>query len=115
MIERRETKKGPRYEVRMRGTDGHERSRTFRTRRDAERYERDQRSALDRGDWIDPRGALITFAEFAQKWLGQRSDLRPRTVEIYASMLRNHLFAIRADAPQENLSCGSPFMELRAG
>ena len=88
----------------MRGTDGHERSRTFRTRRDAERYERDQRSALDRGDWIDPRGALITFAEFAQKWLGQRSDLRPRTVEIYASMLRNHLLPAFGPTPLKRMS-----------
>ena len=91
MIEKRNTNTGIRYEVRLRGPDDLERSRTFRTRRDAERYERDQRSALDRGNWIDPRGSLITFEDYARKWLRQRSDLRPRTVELYESLLRNHL------------------------
>jgi len=40
MIEKRTTRSGPRYEMRLRGPDGKERSRTFRTREEAERYER---------------------------------------------------------------------------
>ncbi len=107
MIERRDTKKGPRYEVRWRGPDGVERSRTFRTRRDAERYERDQRSALDRGDWIDPRGATIGFGDYASRWLQQRSDLRPRTVEIYHSMLQNHLLPTFESTPLKRISPGA--------
>lgn len=88
----------------MRGPDGLERSRTFRTRREAERYEREQRSSLDRGDWIDPCGALMTFGDYARTWLQQRSDLRPRTVEIYTSMLRNHLLPTFGSIPIKRLS-----------
>ena len=91
MIERKAGKTGPRYEVRLRGPDGRERSRSFRTLRDAERYEREQRRARDRGDWIDPRHATITFEEYATRWLRQRTDLRPRTVELYESLLRLHV------------------------
>ena len=91
----------------MRGPDGLERSRTFRTRRDAERYERDQRSALDRGDWIDPRGAQIVFGDYSRKWLQQRSDLRPRTVEIYTSMLQNHLLSTFGSTPLKRISPAS--------
>ena len=91
MIERKATKSGPRYEVRLRGPDGRERSRSFRTLRDAERYEREQRRSLDRGDWIDPRNATVTFDTYAHRWLRQRTDLRPRTVELYESLLRRHL------------------------
>ena len=91
MIERRTTTSGPRYVVRLRGPDGRERSRSFRTRRDAERYEREQRARFDRGNWIDPRGASVPFEQFALRWLAERPDLRPRTIELYRSLLRRHI------------------------
>ena len=59
--------------------------------RDAERYEREQRRALDRGNWIDPRHATVTFEVYSKRWLRQRTDLRPRTLELYESLLRRHL------------------------
>lgn len=99
MIERKTTKSGPRYEVRLRGPDGRERSRSFRTLRDAERHEREERRALDRGDWIDPRHATVTFEAYARRWLRQRTDLRPRTVELYESLLRRHLLPAFGSLP----------------
>jgi integrase len=92
MIERGTTTSGPRYEVRLRGPDGRERSRSFRTRREAERYEREQRARFDRGSWIDPRRASVPFAQFALRWLAERPDLQPRTIELYRSLLRRHIF-----------------------
>ncbi|MGH9086953.1 MAG: tyrosine-type recombinase/integrase [Acidimicrobiales bacterium] len=91
MIERRQSKSGVRYEVRLRGPDGKERSRTFRARKDAERYEREQRAALDKGAWIDPRHASLTTEDYANRWIAERHDLRPRTVELYRSLLRVHI------------------------
>lgn len=91
MIERRQSRTGIRYEVRLRGPDGRERSRTFRTRKEAEHYERDQRVALDKGNWIDPRLATLTFRSYAERWMAERHDLRPRTVELYRSLLRVHI------------------------
>lgn len=91
MIERRQSKSGVRYEVRLRGPDGKERSRSFRLRKDAERYEREQRGALDKGSWIDPRGATRSVRDYANRWMGERHDLRPRTVELYESLLRVHI------------------------
>jgi integrase len=92
MIKKRATKSGPRYEVRLRGPDGREWSRSFRTRRDAERYEREQCIALDRGNWVDPRRRSLSFERYAGQWLSQRHDLRPRTAELYESILRRHIF-----------------------
>jgi integrase len=91
MIKRRTTAGGTRYDVRFRGPDGRERSRSFRTRKDAERYEREQRTALDRGNRIDPRHAGLTFDDYAGRWLSERHELRPRTVELYRSLLRCHI------------------------
>lgn len=91
MIERRQSKSGIRYEVRLRAPDGNERSRTFRLRKDAERYEREHRAALDKGSWIDPRHATRTVWDYANRWMDERHDLRPRTVELYRSLLRVHI------------------------
>ena len=106
VIERKVTKTGPRYEVRLRGPDGRERSRSFRTLRDAERHEREQRRALDRGDWIDPRHATVTFEDYAWRWLRQRSDLRARTVELYESLLRCHLLPTFGPLPVGKITPG---------
>lgn len=99
MIERRQSKSGTRYEVRLRGPDGKERSRTFRTRKDAERYERDQRAALDKGSWIDPRHASLTVREYSDRWMAERHDLRPRTAELYRSLLRVHILPTFGSLP----------------
>lgn len=91
MIERRSMESGLRYEVRLRGTDGKGRSRSFRTRKEAERYEREQRAATDKGSWIDPRHASLTVNSYAERWMNERHDLGPRTVELYGSLLRLHI------------------------
>ena len=62
MIDKRRTRAGDvRYEVRYRGVDGKERSKTFRTKKDAERYERSQHTAMERGMWVDPQKGRITL------------------------------------------------------
>ena len=104
MIERRTSQRGPRYEVRLRCPDGSERSRTFRTLRDAQRYEREQRAAFDRGNWIDPRSATLTFEKFARRWLSERPDLRPRTVELYESLLRCHILPEFGEIPLRKIT-----------
>src|SRR5439155_27343157 len=91
VIERRQTRAGVRYEVRMRGVDGKERSRTFRTRKDAERYERAQHTAIDHGLWVDPRSGRVTLTAWASEWQRTVVHLRPTTRRIYDANLRNHI------------------------
>jgi integrase len=91
VIKRRVTDSGNRYDVRLRGPDGKERSRSFRTLKDAQRHEREVRSSLDKGSWIDPRHASLTFDTYADQWIAERHELRPRTVELYKSLLRVHI------------------------
>ncbi len=73
-IEARTTRGGERrYDVRLRRPDGSVYNRTFRTRRDAEVFERADRSARDRGTWVDVRGATTTLGDYAAKWLIART------------------------------------------
>jgi integrase len=92
MIERRHTRTGEvRYEVRYRGADGNERSKTFRTKKDAERYQRAQQTAMERGLWVDPQKGRITLEAWAQDWQRTVVHLRPSTRRIYESNLRLHV------------------------
>lgn len=92
MIDKRSTRSGEaRYEVRVRGTDGKERSRTFRTKKEAERHERAHHAAIDTGVWIDPRSGRVTLATWAREWQRTVVHLRPRTRKIYDVNLRIHI------------------------
>lgn len=92
MIEKRTTRNGEcRYEVRLRGVDGKERSRTFRTKKEAERYERAQHTAIDQGLWVDPRSGRVTLAAWTVEWQRTVVHLRPTTRRIYDANLRNHI------------------------
>ena len=92
MIAKRTTSNGDvRYDVRLRGPDGKERSRTFRTKKEAERYERAHFATLDAGTWVDPRAGKVTLQEWANEWRRTVVHLRPKTVRAYDSNLRNHI------------------------
>jgi integrase len=92
MIDKRRTRRGEsRYEVRLRGGDGKERSRTFRTKKEAERYERSQHTALEQGLWVDPRAGKVTLEAWGGEWERTVVHLRPSTRRIYAANLRNHI------------------------
>ncbi|MGH9036332.1 MAG: tyrosine-type recombinase/integrase, partial [Acidimicrobiia bacterium] len=92
MIEKRTTRNSEsRYEVRFRGADGKERSRTFRTKKEAERYERAQHTAIDQGLWVDPRSGRVTLASWTVEWQRTVVHLRPTTRRIYDANLRNHI------------------------
>lgn len=98
MIEKRRTQKGePRYEVRLRAVDGTERSRTFRTKKEAERYERAQHTAVDQGLWVDPRSGRVILTAWVGEWQRTVVHLRPTTRRIYDANLRNHILPVLGD------------------
>ena len=61
-IRARTTQAGERrYDVRLRRVDATVYNRTFRTRREAESFERSERTSMDRGSWTDNRLSATTF------------------------------------------------------
>ncbi len=46
---------------------------------------------LARGAWVDLEPGQVTFADYSRQWLALRTDLRPRTRELYASLLKLHV------------------------
>lgn len=64
---------------------------TFGSKRDAGRYLDAVRTDMERGTWVNPRAAKVTLNDYATRWLIDRTDLRPRTSELYEGLLRNHI------------------------
>jgi hypothetical protein len=73
------------------GPRGREHTSTFPTKADARVYlatvETDQR----RGDWVDPKLARVSVADWAEEWRGTIVHLEPATVAWYDVMLRRHV------------------------
>jgi hypothetical protein len=91
-IDRRKTSKGEtRWEVRYRTPDGTERSRTFNTRRDAQRFASTVEADKLRGAWVDPRRAGRTFGDLADEWLKSNPTKRPSAWTRDESIVRVHL------------------------
>jgi integrase len=96
-VKARQTKKGRVYDVRLRGPDGREVSRTFPTKRGAEQYQASQVTALAKGTWIDPAGLTRTFGEVAEEWLEANPAKRDTSRSRDLSALRSHILPLFAD------------------
>lgn len=98
-VVRRETKAGAtRWEVRVRQPGGREVSRTFRTRDEAKRFERDFLARRDRGDVLDPSAGRVLFGDYAATVLAGRR-LGAKTRHEYEAVLRRRILPTFARTP----------------
>lgn len=77
-----------RYRARYRDDDGCEHAQHFRTKAEGELWLKEQGARLIRGEWVDPRRAQLTVAEWSETWMAGRVHLKPKTVAGYESLLR---------------------------
>lgn len=77
-----------RYQARYRGPDGRLRSAdvTFETKADANAWLSVTQTSIITGDWRAPELSRETFEAYGTRWLASRTDLRPRTAELYESL-----------------------------
>lgn len=95
-----------RWQARYPGPDGQLRPapETFARKTDADRYLTLVEAAMDRGDWIDPARSRVKLGDYASRWISQRPNLRPRTVELYTWLLRQHIDPYLGGVPLANLN-----------
>jgi hypothetical protein len=79
------------YEARYRDPAGRLRGKTFPTKREAQQFL--DRTGTDIADqaWRDPALGKVRLEEYTTWWLDKRPDLRPRTRELYGTLLRLHI------------------------
>ncbi len=95
----RRPRSGRGWEARYRDPDGKQRSKTFTTKREAERFLERLGSDLQRGDWLDPQRQKIGFGQWTAEWRNTIVHLEPNTIAFYDSMLRAHVTPWFGDRP----------------
>jgi integrase len=82
-----------RYQARYLGLDGvmHKAPETFARASEAERYLVLVEGQLARKEWIDPERGKVKLSDYAEDWIVQRPNLRPRTVQLYQWLLARYI------------------------
>jgi integrase len=82
-----------RFQIRYPGPDGRMRNGgdTYADRRSAGRALSLIESQMITGEWTDPQRAKVPLGVYAAKWIDQRPNLRPRTLELYRWLLAKHI------------------------
>ena len=78
-IERRVRNGKVSYRARYRDPAGHERSKSFSRKVDAERWLADIEHAKTRGAWTDPALGKVRFSDWLMAWWATTTNLRPST------------------------------------
>jgi integrase len=84
-------KRNGKYRARYRDPSGLQRCKTFGRSRDAERFLREIEVDVDRGRWIDPRGADMAVVDWAKEFMLLARRLAPSTQETYARDLKKYI------------------------
>src|ERR1700733_7779827 len=82
-----------RWQARYLGPDGvdHPAPMTFATKKDADLWLSRTEIEIIGDQWIDPVAGAISFGDYGSKWVRERPNLRPKTVQLYEYSLRRHL------------------------
>src|SRR3712207_1615900 len=59
----------------------------FHRKRDADRWEGEQRAAIRNDVWVDPGRSKQTVGQWAETWMAGRVHLKPKTLASYRSLL----------------------------
>ena len=79
-----------RWNVRIKQGGKHISSRTFDRKKDAQKWENQQKLALASGTWTDPRGGEVTIGVYVETWLATKT-LADSTIEGYRVAIRRHI------------------------
>ncbi|MFN2588762.1 MAG: tyrosine-type recombinase/integrase [Actinomycetota bacterium] len=88
------------YEVRYRDPNKRDRSKRFRTLKEAEKFAQSVETDIARGEFLDPRLGKKPFGDFAADWLASREDdVKPTTFIGYEGLLNRHILPVLGDMP----------------
>lgn len=91
------------YRVNYRDPSGSQRSKTFKRRRDAERFRSEVATDIARGSYRDPKSGRVTFKQYAEEWRSLRV-VSYTTKEIERNQLERHVYPHIGNVPLEALT-----------
>lgn len=84
------------WRARYRDIDGREHAKHFARKVDADRWVRENATAVDQGTWIDPAGARRTVKEYGERWRMAQVH-RATTAAMCETHLRRHVYPTFGD------------------
>ncbi len=79
------------WQVRYRDPSGRERAKSFLKKVEADRFAVTVESNKLRGEWTDPHLSRTSVAEWSERWMRTKTNLKPKTLAGYESNLRVHV------------------------
>jgi integrase len=67
------------------------RQKSFELKKDAIAYERNQKRALERGEWVDPKGTRTKLSEVFEMYFQTKRELAPKSKNSIESIWRCHI------------------------
>ena len=98
-ITKRHTKGGHVYDVRLRDASGRVYTRTFHTRKEADRFESTEKADRARGAWIDPRRASDKVADVVAEWLESNPRKKGSSLARDTSITSVHILPLLGKYP----------------
>src|SRR4051794_6823213 len=80
-------KRGDNWVGFYRDAAGKQHTRQFDRKRDADRWEQEQKAAIRNDTWVDPGRSKMTVGEWSETWMAGRVHLKPKTLSSYRSLL----------------------------
>lgn len=97
-VDRDSSRKQTPWIVRWRDDAGVQRKRGFARKADADRFRAEIEHKLAMGTYFDPNAGRLAVKRYAEeRWLPAQVHLRPNSVDLYDSHLRNHLVPLLGD------------------
>jgi integrase len=90
-IHKRKVKNGHRYDVKIRRPDGTQYQKSFRTKKESEEFETQEKARQIEGTWLDNRKTSISFETYARKWLESNKTKRVKTLVRDKGIIERHL------------------------
>ena len=97
-------RRGKSWRARYVGPDGHEHSKSFPRKVDAERFLATAETDKLRGEWIDPRLGRRTFGDWVKEYEGSRVHLQRTTRAQHEALLRTHLLPAFGETPLASIT-----------